>query len=87
MKLAASVMPVSCLAYSSTLKIQVTSFSEISVDFRRTTRRYIPEDITLHFHFDGFVIGTAIGTSNPKLKCLGTFALTFNVLEFLELNA
>jgi hypothetical protein len=38
---------VSCLAYSSTLKMEATCSSETSIDFRRTTRRYIPEDGTL----------------------------------------
>jgi hypothetical protein len=32
-----------CLAYSSTLKMEVTSSFETSVNFQRTTRRYIPE--------------------------------------------
>jgi hypothetical protein len=41
------LMPVSCLAYSSTLKMKATWSSETSVDFQRTTRRYIPEDRTL----------------------------------------
>jgi hypothetical protein len=38
---------VSCLAYSSTLKIEETWSSETSVDFQRTTWRYIREDGTL----------------------------------------
>jgi hypothetical protein len=37
----------SCLAYSSTLKIEATCSSETSVDFQWTTRRYIPENRTL----------------------------------------
>jgi hypothetical protein len=41
-------MVVSCLAYSLTLKIEVTYSSETSVGFQRATRRYIPEDRTLH---------------------------------------
>jgi hypothetical protein len=42
-------MLVSCLAYSSTLKVEVIRSSETSVDFQRITRRYIPEDKrTLH---------------------------------------
>jgi hypothetical protein len=41
---------VFCLAYSSTLKMEATCSSETSVDFQRTTRRYIPEDKTLHNH-------------------------------------
>jgi hypothetical protein len=32
------------LAYSSTLKMEATYSSETSVDFQRTTERYIPED-------------------------------------------
>jgi hypothetical protein len=43
-------MLVSCLAYSSTVKIEATCSSETSVEFHRTTRRYIPEDRTLHNH-------------------------------------
>jgi hypothetical protein len=38
---------VSCLAYSLTLKKEVTCSSETSVDYQRTTWHYIPEDRTL----------------------------------------
>jgi hypothetical protein len=38
---------VSCLAYSSTLKMEETCSSETSVDFQQTTRRYVPEYRTL----------------------------------------
>jgi hypothetical protein len=38
---------VSCSAYFSTLKMEAMCSSETSFGFRRTTRRYIPED-TLH---------------------------------------
>jgi hypothetical protein len=38
------------VAYPSTLKIEATYSSETSVDFRRTTRRYIAEDESLHNH-------------------------------------
>jgi hypothetical protein len=37
---------VFCLAYSSTLKIEVMCSSETSVDFQRSKRRYVPEDST-----------------------------------------
>jgi hypothetical protein len=40
-------MPVSCLAYSSSLKMEAICSSETSVDFQRTTRRYILQDSTL----------------------------------------
>jgi hypothetical protein len=41
---------VSWSTYSSTLKMEVTCSSETSVDFQRTTPRYIPEDVTIHNH-------------------------------------
>jgi hypothetical protein len=34
--------------YSSTLKMKATRSFETSADFQQTTRRYIPEDSTLH---------------------------------------
>jgi hypothetical protein len=42
--------PVSSLAYSFTLKMEVSYSSETSVDFQRTIRHCIPEDRTLHNH-------------------------------------
>jgi hypothetical protein len=48
--LAACFMLVSCLAYSSALKLEATWFSETLVEFQRTTCRYIPEDRILHSH-------------------------------------
>jgi hypothetical protein len=36
-------MLVSCSAYSSNLKMEATSSSETSIDFQRTTQRYIPK--------------------------------------------
>jgi hypothetical protein len=38
---------VSCLAYSSTMKMEATCSSEKSVGFQQTTERYIPQDITI----------------------------------------
>jgi hypothetical protein len=38
------------LAYSSTLKMEATCFSETSVDFQQTTRHYIPEDRTFQIN-------------------------------------
>jgi hypothetical protein len=37
-------MFVSCLAYYSTLKMEVTCSSKTLVDFQWTTQEYIPED-------------------------------------------
>jgi hypothetical protein len=43
----------SCLAYSSTLKMEETRSSETAVGFQPTTRRYILEDRTIQ-HYVGF---------------------------------
>jgi hypothetical protein len=43
-------MLVSCLSYSSTLKMEANYSSETSVEFQYTTWHYILEDITLHNH-------------------------------------
>jgi hypothetical protein len=58
------------LHYFSTLKIEVTYFSEMSIGFQQTTRRHIPEDISLHNQRcenlksnkgdDGFIISNEI---------------------------
>jgi hypothetical protein len=42
-------MLVSCLAYSSTLKMEAICSSKTSVETQRTTWRLIPEDDTLHY--------------------------------------
>jgi hypothetical protein len=38
-----TALPASSFVYSSTLKTEAICSSETSVDFRRTTRRYISE--------------------------------------------
>jgi hypothetical protein len=43
-------MLVSCVAYSSALKMEATCSSETSVNFHRTARSYIPEDRILNNH-------------------------------------
>jgi hypothetical protein len=43
-----SLTLVTCLAYSSTLKMEAICSSETSVGTQRTTRRYIPDDSTLN---------------------------------------
>jgi hypothetical protein len=42
--LATCFMLVSCLAYSSTLKMEATSSSKMSDDFQQIAWHYIPED-------------------------------------------
>jgi hypothetical protein len=45
--LATCIMLFSCLAYSSTQKMEATCATETSGDIQRTVRRYIQEDRTL----------------------------------------
>jgi hypothetical protein len=42
------LMLVFCLAYFSTLRMEMTCSSETSIDFQRTTLHYVPEDRALH---------------------------------------
>jgi hypothetical protein len=44
----ACFMLVSCLAYSSSPRLEATCYSETSVEFQRAARRYIKENISLH---------------------------------------
>jgi hypothetical protein len=54
--LAMFLMLVSWLAYSSSLMMVVTCSSEMSVDFQRTTQRYIPVGGNIHSdHCDVFI--------------------------------
>jgi hypothetical protein len=76
-KLAACFMLVSCLTYSSTLKMDAICSSETCVEFHRTTRHYIPEGRTLFYKhsvslFNGAVsaviIIVASQTSRSSIK-------------------
>jgi hypothetical protein len=46
-------MIVSCVAYSSIMKTEVTYSSERSVDSPQTTWHYVPENRTFHNHYCG----------------------------------
>jgi hypothetical protein len=43
-----AVILLSCLAYYSTLKVEATCSSKMSVDFQQAAQHYIPEDKILH---------------------------------------
>jgi hypothetical protein len=62
--LATCFMLVSFLAYSSTVNMEATCSSETSVEFQRTTRRYIPEDRDLH-------VSIRWKTGNPRSPASG----------------
>jgi hypothetical protein len=48
--LATCLMLVSCVAYSSTLKMEVTCCFKTLADFQQTTQQYIPENRNLRNH-------------------------------------
>jgi hypothetical protein len=73
--LATWFMLVSCMVYSATLKMEATSSSETSVDFQWTTRRYIPENRTLHNHHCG-ILKSSI---NILLANLNMFIYTIKI--------
>jgi hypothetical protein len=50
MSLVTCFMLVSCLFYSSTLKMEATGSSVTSTDFQLIIRRFIPEDGTLRLY-------------------------------------
>jgi hypothetical protein len=61
-------MLISCLAYSLTLKMEVTHSSEVSAEYQRTTRHYIPEDRALNFRSKGNSL--KVMNMNPNaVKC------------------
>jgi hypothetical protein len=49
-----------------TLKMEATCASETSVDFQRTARRYIPENITVYEHFSSKNKGPPDGAPETK---------------------
>jgi hypothetical protein len=48
LRVARCFLLVTCLAYSSTLKMEAVRSFKTSAYFYETTRRHIPEDCTLH---------------------------------------
>jgi hypothetical protein len=56
---------VSCLAFSLNLKMKVTCFSEMSVDFKCTTQHYILEDRPLEAY--NWVTGGGIHVLSYRL--------------------
>jgi hypothetical protein len=62
----------SSFAYSWTLKIEASFSSETSVGFYQTTRRYNPEDRTLHNHCSENL------KSNYKIGKQNNFTCDFN---------
>jgi hypothetical protein len=64
-------MLISCLDYSSDMKMKVTYFSETSVDIQRTTRRYTQEDRTRHNHrCEIFKFYTEVSDFSKETYCL-----------------
>jgi hypothetical protein len=79
-RLATYFILVSCLAYSSTLKIEAKCSFEMSVDFRLTKRRYIPEVISLCNEFyNGRAIAQVVSRWLPTAVVRGRFSPSTSV--------
>jgi hypothetical protein len=72
---------ISCVLYSSTLKVEAKYSSETSASFQRIALRYIPVDVTLHTHWcenlESYIFLTALtarvaAESNFAIATLGT---------------
>jgi hypothetical protein len=81
--LASYLMLVSCLAYSLTLITKAKSF-RTSVDFQRTIRRYIPEDITLHILFILDCLGW--GTKKQNRTSRSTMGKIYEIIFLVKLT-
>jgi hypothetical protein len=85
----AKIGPVSCLVYSSNLKMGATCPSETPVDFQQTTRHYISEDRTIQlgilqrkaFNFDEFMSG---GLHEEHDKQLGAWEPSQNLFDIIH---
>jgi hypothetical protein len=74
---------VSCLAYCSALNMGAICSSETSVDFHRTTRRYIPEDSTLRYYPCWCkILNSKPRTVSPHLDILPTWSLNSVIFGF-----
>jgi hypothetical protein len=70
-------MLVSHLVYSSTLKMEAACFSVMSVDFQRTTRRYIPDDSTLYQYLSEICLHSLQSDNGRSWICGHTERLSF----------
>jgi hypothetical protein len=73
-------MLVSSLAYSSTLKIDMTHSSEIPVDFQRTTQHCIPEDGTLSLKFFIWLCGLVVRVHGYRSRGPGFDSRRYKIL-------
>jgi hypothetical protein len=97
-KLAACFMLLSCLAYSSTLKMKVTCSSEMSVDFQWTTQVCMSEDRTFQHAEISFsnvpslisILYCVCAVSHIKSKCMQNVRciveIFFKLLSFPNLK-
>jgi hypothetical protein len=81
---------VSCLAYFSILNMEATRSSETSVDFQRTTRRYIAEDGTFPNHLcenlRSYLFIEIFLLLNAKIAVMITrnFSLPFGLMTLID---
>lgn len=79
-------MLLPCLVHSSDLRMEGPSSSETSVDVRRTTRRYVPEDETFYFQL-AVLRFHAILSKYWRRREINNYTWTTDVLRRFEVLA
>jgi hypothetical protein len=75
---------VSCLAYSSTQKIEATCSSETSTEFQRTTQHYVPEAVSPHnLPCANLKSYSSKDTEVARMCEVGSTLIYFNIFFFL----
>jgi hypothetical protein len=73
---------VSCSVYSSTLKMEAIYSSDTSVEFQRTTSRFIPEGSTLHNHRCENLKSCILCVESSPNSTVQWLALVLHILHF-----
>jgi hypothetical protein len=75
--LAARFMLAFSFTHSSILKMESKFSSEMSVDFQRTTRRYSPEEITLHNRL-------VSAMTTPNIFCMEVIEIVYIFYSYMS---
>jgi hypothetical protein len=79
-------MLVSCLAYPSTLNMDVKCSSETSVGFQQTTQHYIPADRTIHNIEFATAMSILTRLHTKRLLVVSNDQRTYSVTVYFQVN-
>lgn len=77
---------VSCLAYPSTLNMDMTCPSETSVGFQQTTQHYIPADRTIHEIEFAIAMSILIRLYTKRLLVVSNDQRTYSLTVYFQVN-